>query len=411
MSAASDLQTCYTQCLQTTSASATSINVMLVDGSTDSLWQGTQQWYDSKTAEFNALFPAISVELSHVPYEDMVTQAEEDVQHGTNQYHAYLVPFMNTNGGTSRLAEDLMDMSVFTVDNVNNIQWNTIGQFFRSHSALYEGKVLTLPLSGDTVFLYYRRDLFEAYGLAVPRTLEEYVVASQTLNGTDLNGDGEPDYGSCFPHAGEFAAEYFLIWVAQVLQYRGTSQGSLFDTQTLSPLLENPAVQEAIQLWKEVAGPPEMKRGTTTLEQVNFWLTGRCAMTLGFTSFYTFIQSASLDEITGAAVMPGSERVWWREGSEIIKCNTTFCRHATQYLDGTVVNHAPMGQSVIDGAINGWLEMDKQLAAFTYFTWLMNDTNMLEAVVNPPSWPNLIPWLVRETVAAGPQHLDAVRME
>ena len=384
MSAASDLQTCYTQCLQTTSAS-TSINVMLVNGSTNLYWQSTQQWYDSKTAEFNALFPAISVELSHVPYEDMVTQAEEDVQHGTNQYHAYLVPLLNNNGGTSRLSDGLTDMSVFIVDNVNNIQWNTIGQFFRSHSVLYEGEVLTLPLSGEFFSMYYRRDLFEAYGLAVPRTLQEYVVASQVLNGTDLNGDGEPDYGSCFPHAGEGAAEYFSIWVAQVLQYRGTSQGSPFDTQTLSPLLENPAVQEATQLWKEVAGPPETTRGTTTLEQVNFWLTGRCAMTLGFTSFCTSIQSTALDEITGVAMMPGSERVWWREGSEMIKCNTTFCRHASQYADGTVVNHAPMGQSYMDGVINGRVQMDKQLAAFTYFTWLMNDTNMLEAVVNPPS--------------------------
>ena len=116
MSAASDLQTCYTQCLQTTSATATVINVMFVDGSTNPFWQGTQMFDDSKTAEFNALFPAISVELSHVPYEDMVTQAEEDLQHGTNQYHANLVPLLNTNGGTSRLADGLMDMSVFTVD-------------------------------------------------------------------------------------------------------------------------------------------------------------------------------------------------------------------------------------------------------------------------------------------------------
>ena len=144
-------------------AGSTSINVMFVDGSTDPTWQKTQQWYDSKTAEFNTLFPAISVELSHVPHEEMVTLAEEDLQHGTNQYHGYLVPLLNFFGGTSRLSDGLMDMSAFTVNNVNNIQWNTIGQFFRSHSALYEGKVLTLPLSGDFVSLYYRRDLFEAY--------------------------------------------------------------------------------------------------------------------------------------------------------------------------------------------------------------------------------------------------------
>ena len=122
VTAASDLQTCFTQCLQTPRASSTSINVMFVDGSTDPTWQIIQQWYDSKTAEFNTLFPAISVELSHVPHEEMVTLAEEDLQHGTNQYHAYLVPLLNFFGGTSRLSDGLMDMSAFTVNNVNNIQ-------------------------------------------------------------------------------------------------------------------------------------------------------------------------------------------------------------------------------------------------------------------------------------------------
>ena len=167
----------------------------------------------------------------------------------------------------------------------------------------------------------------------MPRTLEEYVVASQAFNSTDLNGDGEPDYGSSSTRAGKFAAGNFYRWIAQVLQYRGTSQGSTFDTQSLSPLLENPAVREAIQLWKEVAGPPKTTSGMTVVEMVNFWLSGRCAMILAGPCLHTSIQSAALDEIIGVAMMPGSERVWWREGSEMIKCNRTLCRHATQYPD------------------------------------------------------------------------------
>ena len=46
--------------------------------------------------------------------------------------------------------------------------------------------------------------------------------------------------------------EYFLIWIARTLQYRGFSQGNFLDTDTLTPLLENPVVQEAIKLWKQV---------------------------------------------------------------------------------------------------------------------------------------------------------------
>ena len=104
---------------------------------------------------------------------------------------------MNIYGGTSRLADRLMDMSTFTVANVNDIAWHTVGRYFRAYSLLYEEQVLTLPLTGDFESLYQRADVFTMYGMAVPRTLEEYVRPSQALNGTDTNGDGEPDYGSC----------------------------------------------------------------------------------------------------------------------------------------------------------------------------------------------------------------------
>ena len=87
-------------------------------------------------------------------------------------------------------------------------------------------------------------------------------------------------------------------------------------------------------------------------------------------------------------MMPGSQKVWWRDSHETVHCNRSFCRHATVYHDGVVVNHAPAGQTVFDGAINGQLGRSEQLVAFTFLTWLMSDANMLEAVVNPPSWPN-----------------------
>ena len=114
----------------------------------------------------------------------------------------------------------------------------------------------------------FRQDTFREFEIKVPRTLAEYVLASQALNGTDLNGDGEPDFGA----RERRTSEYFLIWIAQTLQYRGISQGSFLDTDTLTPLLENPVGQEAMKLWKQVAGPPEM-----TDDPGFLWTTGRCA--------------------------------------------------------------------------------------------------------------------------------------
>ena len=384
-------QSCYSKCLQEATRSVTTLNVLLVDGEGSVTWAAARAWYDMKTAQFNALHPAIAVTPVHVHLTDFVDEALRDLEQQTNTFHAYVTPFLNLFGGTSRLADRLMDMSEFTVGNVNNVSWHRIGRFFRSHAALYGGKVLTLPLTGDFFSLWYRRDIFERLGMTVPRTLQEYVLASQLLNGTDLNGDGDVDYGSCFSHVDELSEEVLFAWLSQVLQYRGTSQGSILDTETLEPLLENPAVQEAMRLWREVAGVTELTSVQPYDDMLRLWSSGRCALTIAPSSVYTFMNEPGLHDITGTAVMPGSEKVWWREGNQVVKCNTSFCRHATRYEDGAVVNHAPFGQTVVDGAINGQIERERQLAAFTYLTWLMNDDNMVEAVLAPGSWPNFFP--------------------
>ena len=219
---------------------------------------------------------------------------------GTNVYHGYVIPYMNVYGGTSLLAHRLMDLSTLTVDNVNDIAWHTVGRFYRTHSSLYEGTVLTLPFAGDFFHLFYREDVFASHGRTVPRTLEEYVLASHALNGTDLNGDGVPDYESCMPHVGTGSSDVFYAWIAQTLQYRGTSQGSLPDTDTLTPLLQNAVVQEAIKLWKQVAGP-----ATDLLveELYLLFMSAPCAMTIRSSVFFTIFQTHPLNRTIGTAIM------------------------------------------------------------------------------------------------------------
>ena len=51
----------------------------------------------------------------------------------------------------------------------------------------------------------------------------------------------------------------------------------------------------------------------------------------------------------------GQRRCGPLETQETAVCNKSFCRHATEYPDG-LVNHAPAGQSFLDGAVNGQLE-------------------------------------------------------
>ena len=230
-------QTCYEKCLQEADTGITNVTIMVADASVrSSFFYTTRQWLDRKTIEFNGLCRAISVELLNANY---TRELLEDTESGRNTYHAYIMPFMSAVGVTTSVADQLLDLSTLTVPNVNRVAWHTLGRFYRAHSSLFHGKVVSLPLSGDFLSLFYRTDVFEAYGMRVPRTLKEYVFASQALNGTDLNGDGEEEHGSCMSHAVDSVEgtsdELFYAWIAQVLQYRGTSQGAMFDTDTLNP--------------------------------------------------------------------------------------------------------------------------------------------------------------------------------
>jgi len=56
-------------------------------------------------------------------------------------------------------------------------------------SLTFDGKVYGYPSEGDTAWLFYRKDLFEAKGLAVPQTWDEFLAAAQALNNPpDLYG-------------------------------------------------------------------------------------------------------------------------------------------------------------------------------------------------------------------------------
>ena len=71
----------------------------------------------------------------------------------------------------------------------------------------------------------------------------------------------------------------------------------------------------------------------------------------------------------------GSERVWWREGQQVLTCNETVCPHAVVYED-KVVNHAPYNAfNGWSAGINGQVDGARQLAAYNFVAFLMNDEN------------------------------------
>ena len=176
------------------------------------------------------------------------------------------------------------------------------------------------------------------------------------------------------------------------------------------PLAGETAVHEALKLWKQVAGLSEVTGTLRYPEILQLWFTGRCAMSIATSAVYTVLQNGPFVANTGTAIMPGSEHVWWREGKEVITCNASFCRHATEYKDGLVVNHAPAGGSFLDGAINGNVERSQQLAGYTFMTWLDERYQHARGRDQPAFLAKCFFRQFRDASSPDLQHLDAVRV-
>ncbi len=131
--------------------------------------------------------------------------------------------------------------------------------------------------------VYYRSDLLAKDGLKPPATWDDYMTIAKKYQGQDLNGDGQPDYGSCIAKKKGAQSYWWIISVAAgLLQSQGTNQGAFFDTKDMTPLFgPNEAMTKALDLYKATdhVGPPDelnMDVGGSR----GLFTTGRCALTM-----------------------------------------------------------------------------------------------------------------------------------
>lgn len=80
-------------------------------------------------------------------------------------------------------ANALMDLDQFINDpNVVDKNFNLSDYEPAIDTFKFDGKVYAFPSEGDTAWMWYRKDLLEAKGIAVPQTWDEYLAAAKALN-------------------------------------------------------------------------------------------------------------------------------------------------------------------------------------------------------------------------------------
>lgn len=78
------------------------------------------------------------------------------------KFRPHIIGELNLLGG-------LTDLTPFVKES-NTLKWNDIFRFNRENGAVWDKKVVVIPLDGDVLSLYYRTDLFEKYNKTVPST-------------------------------------------------------------------------------------------------------------------------------------------------------------------------------------------------------------------------------------------------
>jgi len=365
---------------------------------------------------FNKLTGA-KVKIITVPFSDLYEKILTDAATGTNSYDAYVfdpqwlgdfVPAGYLEDLTSRVKAD------------KKIQWNDIGPFFRNFSATFQGRTYTVPMDGDFQMVYYRKDILARDHVKPPATWDDYLAIAKRYNGTDLNGDGKGDYGSCIAKK-RAAQSYWMIYsiAGSFLQSQGTSQGAFFDVQTMQPLIQNAGFARALDIYNETTkyAPPD-ERNLDVGATRGLFTSGRCMFSLDWGDIGTLAidpKTSTVQNKVGSIILPGSRQVVNRKTGKLVACTKATCPYA---ING--VNHAPFAAyGGWSGAVNAASDAKTKDAAYAFLSYMSQpaqsnvDVTLGKTGFNPyraSQFNNLGLWIkAGMSKAAAEDYLGAIR--
>lgn len=198
---------------------------------------------------------------------------------GLGLYHAYLMSYSQFPEASALNLAERLDTRLELSN--TRMQWESMFPKVQKMGKYRRNGTLELHFlmyDGDFFVPLIRLDLLERDQLPLPNTWDEVLELAARYNNTDINDDGEPDFGICyFPREGAGAFDpwwpelIYSIW-ATYLQVKDTSQGFLFDPLTLEPNMDGISFSEAIRHMKKL-----WKLGAEGCISDHF-STGRCAI-------------------------------------------------------------------------------------------------------------------------------------
>lgn len=316
-------------------------------------------------------------------------EIEMDARNGGGLFDAYY-----TNPqimGTAAALNGFHDLTPY-IKISPSVDWTDVLPALRQYYTSFEDKTYLIPFDGDTINLFYRKDIFKAFDLQAPRTWSEYNQVARTIHGKIFNGTTLT--GNCMQR-GNHAQYWYHMVLATITQTHGTSEGSLFDTKDMSPLLGEAAV-EMLRIHEEQAkygAPDEFTAQYVNDVHVDHMHGGTCAMTIMWGGLFktSMASGSSLYQNLGIAPTPGSEVVLNRKTGKLQKCTLNSCPHAKYYDDIGFVNSAPYAANGLWGvAVSANTSPSKQKLLADFLLWSTSGQQGLKYTVPNATLPRAL---------------------
>ncbi|MGN6428608.1 MAG: ABC transporter substrate-binding protein [Leifsonia sp.] len=168
--------------------SASDIDAALKQGGTITYWSWTPS-AEAQVAAFEKEYPKVKVKLVNAGTNTTeYTKLQNAIKAGNGapdvaQVEYYAIPQF-------ALSDALVDLTQYGFDKLKDDYtpgpWSSVN---------VGGKLVGLPQDSGPMAMFYNKNVFDKYGIAVPKTWDEYVAAAQKLHAADPNAYITSDSG------------------------------------------------------------------------------------------------------------------------------------------------------------------------------------------------------------------------
>eukprot|EP00815_Leptocylindrus_aporus_P009242 CAMPEP_0116076022 /NCGR_PEP_ID=MMETSP0322-20121206/16998_1 /TAXON_ID=163516 /ORGANISM="Leptocylindrus danicus var. apora, Strain B651" /LENGTH=623 /DNA_ID=CAMNT_0003566223 /DNA_START=63 /DNA_END=1935 /DNA_ORIENTATION=- len=357
---------------------------------------GFPEYLEDAVEDYESLRSNVKINITEKRFPvDLRAELVAEAESKSEKYTGYIYPAQET--GTLTDNDALWDLNDF-VRTSEELVWPDLLSFYRERLAVYDDKndvddVKLIPLDGDLLLLYYRKDLFEEYNMTAPRTWDEYTSAAKFFHGRDRwpNGEKILDHsgneisllGNCVPRrkACNINAYWSRLVLFSMTQYQGSSSGGLFDTmgEQMEPLLGDAMVETLLHLANQVRFDSEGQFSDSNgclQHSREMFQAGKCAMTYNWgdqVERWTDIDDNVYDKFiktTAVKRTPGSRKVYNRETLKLESCTMELCPYGV-YEEGLgIVNY--LGWA---GSVNNNVDDRSKQETAKFIAYLSNTVN------------------------------------